>query len=79
MKLPSWILDLVTTRDGVSWDPIRLLLVVSGVAMIALSGWSVVVNQLPFNVLDFGSGMAALMAGAGLGIGAKRKDEPDAE
>jgi hypothetical protein len=79
VKLPSWALDLVTTRDGVSWDPIRLLLILFGVTMIGLAGWDVVANKTPFNVLEFGSGAAALMAGAGIGVGAKRKDEPDAE
>lgn len=78
MKLPSWALDLVTTRDGVSWDPIRLLLLIFGLSMIGLAGWDTIVNKQHFNVLEFGSGGAALMAGAGIGVGAKRKDEPDA-
>lgn len=78
MKLPSFILDLVTTRDGVSWDPIRVGVIVSGASLIGLAGYGVIVNKQPFDALSFGSGIGALMAGAGLGIGAKRKDEPDA-
>lgn len=78
MKLPSFLLDLVTTRDGVSWDPIRVGVIVSGASLIALAAYGVVVNKQPFDALSFGSGIGALMAGAGIGIGAKRKDEPDA-
>lgn len=78
MKLPSWMLDLVTSRDGVSWDPIRLGMIVSGAALIALAAWNVIANKQPFNALEFGSGIAAILAGGGFGVGAKAKDEPDA-
>lgn len=78
MKLPSFLLDLVTTRDGVSWDPIRVGVIVSGASLIALAAWDVAVNKQPFNALEFGGGLAAIFAGGGFGIGAKRKDEPDA-
>lgn len=78
MKLPSFLLDLVTTRDGVSWDPLRVGVIVAGATLLFLAGWDVIVNKQPFNALTFGSGVGSLMAGAGFGIGAKRKDEPDA-
>ena len=78
MKLPSFLLDLVTTRDGVSWDPIRVGVIISGAALIAFQGVAILINKQNFDALSFGSGIAALLAGAGVGIGAKRKDEPDA-
>ncbi len=78
MKLPSFLLDLVTTRDGVSWDPLRVGVILSGLTLIFLSAWDVIVNRQAFNALTFGSGVGALLGGAGLGIGAKRNDEPDA-
>ena len=78
MRLPSWALDLVTTRDGVSWDPIRVGVILAGATLIFLSAWDVIVNKQAFNALTFGSGVGALMAGAGVGIGAKRQDEPNA-
>ncbi len=78
MDLPSWALDLVTTRDGKSWDPIRVGMIVSGVSLIALSAWDVIVNRNTFNALGFGSGAAAIFAGGGFGLGQKRNDEPDA-
>lgn len=78
MRLPSFLLDLVTSRDGVSWDPIRVGVIISGASLIGLAGYGVIINKQPFDALSFGSGIGALMAGAGLGIGAKHKDEPDA-
>lgn len=78
MKLPSWLNDILTSRDGVSFDVIRVGMVVSGATLLGLAAWDVVVNKTPFNALTFGSGVAALFAGGGVGIGAKAKDEPDA-
>jgi hypothetical protein len=78
MRLPSFILDLVTSRDGVSWDPLRVGVIVSGATLLFLSGWDVIINKQAFNALTFGSGVGALLGGAGLGIGAKHKDEPNA-
>lgn len=78
MKLPSWLTDILTSRNGVSFDVIRVGMVVSGATLLGLAVWDVVVNKTPFNALTFGSGVAALFAGGGVGIGAKAKDEPDA-
>lgn len=76
--LRDFLNDLVTSRDGKSFDPIRVGMIVSGVSLIGLAGYDVVINKQPFDPLSFGSGTAALLAGGGVGIGAKRKDEPDA-
>lgn len=70
--------DLVTVKDGRSFDPIRIGVILGGAALIALGGWDVIVNKATFNALEFGGGLAAIYAGGGFGIGAKRKDEPDA-
>lgn len=78
MKLPSWALDLVTTRDGQSWDVIRVGMIVGGISLIGLSAWDVVANKTAFNALTFGSGLATIFAGGGFGIGQKKADEPDA-
>lgn len=48
-----------------------------GLALIVLQGWTVIAADQPFDPLAFGGGAAALLGGGGLGIGAKRKDEPD--
>lgn len=74
----SFLNDLVTTRDGVSFDVIRVGMIFGGVALIGFAGFDVVVNKHDFDAFQFGSGLAALFAGGGVGIGAKRKDEPAA-
>lgn len=71
-------MDLVTTRDGESIDPIRVGMIVSGASLIGLAVYAVVVNKQPFDALQFGTGLAAIFAGGGFGIGQKRNDEPDA-
>ena len=78
MKLPDYLMDLVTTRDGVSIDPIRVGIIISGASLIGLAIYSVVVNKQAFDALQFGTGLAAIFAGGGFGIGQKRNDEPDA-
>ncbi|PXA91193.1 amino acid ABC transporter substrate-binding protein [Caulobacter sp. D4A] len=78
MKLPDFLNDLVTTRDGVSFDPIRVGMILGGLGVLAFTGWDVVANQAHFNAVEFGTGLAAIFAGGGFGIGAKVKDEPDA-
>ena len=76
--IQSFLNDLVTTRDGVSFDPIRVGGIVTGVVFLGLATFHVVVLRQPFDALNFGSGAAALFAGMGAGIGLKRNDEPDA-
>ena len=70
--------DLVTSRDGRSFDPIRIGVIVSGLSLIGLAVYAVVINKQTFDALQFGTGLAAIFAGGGFGIGAKAKDEPDA-
>lgn len=76
--LTSFLNDLFTTRDGVSFDVGRVLWALSMVWFLGLAGWSVIFNHIPFDALAYGGGAAGLLAGGGIGIGAKRKDEPDA-
>ena len=79
LKLPSWLNDVLTTRDGESFDVIRVGMVLSGAVLLGLAIFNVVANRQPFDALNFGSGVAALLAGGGAGIGMKAKDEPDAQ
>lgn len=74
--LPKWATDLVTTKDGQTWDVVRVGMILSGLAAIGFAGWDVVVNKAHFACIDFGGGMAALFAGGGAGINLKRRDEP---
>lgn len=77
-SIKSFLNDLATTRDGVSFDPIRVGGMLTGAVFLILAAYNVVVLRQPFDALNFGSGAAALFAGMGLGIGAKARDEPDA-
>lgn len=78
MRLPQILKDILTTRDGESYDVIRVGMVVGGTSLIALSGWDTIVNRNPFHPALLGAGLAAIFAGGGFGVGAKVKDEPDA-
>ena len=70
--------DLFTSKDGRSFDIARVLWALSIIWFLGLATYSVVVNKALFDALAYGTGGAALLAGGGIGVGAKRKDEPDA-
>ncbi|MFN3582792.1 hypothetical protein [Phenylobacterium sp.] len=70
---------VTTTRDGESYDVVRVGMILSGAALIFLAGWDVVAHRASFDPLAFGGGVAAILFGGGAGIAAKRKDEPDPE
>jgi hypothetical protein len=44
---------------------------------LALAGWHVAANHQAFDFLNFGIGMAALLAGGGIGVAVKKATEPD--
>lgn len=75
----SFLSDLFTSRDGVSFDIARVLWASSVIWFMGLATWAVIINSQPFDALAYGGGGAAILAGGGLGVGAKRKDEPDAQ
>lgn len=51
----------------------RLIWFCSGVAAIFYAGWAVIVNREPFlpHCLEFGGGMAAILAAGGFGVSQK--------
>ena len=77
-RIKSFLNDLATTRDGVTYDVIRVGGMLAGAVFLALATYNVVGLRQPFDAMNFGSGAAALFAGMGVGIAAKAKDEPDA-
>jgi hypothetical protein len=68
--------DISTSRDGESFDVIRVTLIFGGLAFVFCGVWDVIVNT-HFNALEFGGGLGAMAGGSGVGIGAKAKDEPE--
>lgn len=72
----SFLKDISTSRDGESFDVVRVGIIVSVAALLFLTGWDVIANKAHFAALEFGGGVAAILFGGGFGIGAKVKDEP---
>lgn len=69
------ILNSITTADNTAIDPIRLGMVVSGLSIIALAGFDVIINKNPFDALSLGGGLACVFGGGGFGLAAKSRDE----
>ncbi|EQB10404.1 hypothetical protein [Novosphingobium lindaniclasticum] len=45
---------------------------------LGLSAWDVLVLDHQFDMLNYGGGVAAILASTGAALGFKRKDEPEA-
>lgn len=69
------ILNALTTADNTAFDSIRCGMVVSGLSIIGLAVYDVVVNKNPFDALTLGGGLACIFGGGGFGLAAKSKDE----
>lgn len=78
VQIPPIILNALTTSDNSSLDVIRLGMVISGLSIIALAAWAVIVNGQAFNALELGGGLAAIFGGGGFGLAAKARDEAPA-
>lgn len=76
--IKTFLNDLATTRDGVSFDVVRVGGMLTGAVFLGLAIYHVVVLKQAFDPMAYGTGAAALFAGIGVGVGAKAKDEPDA-
>jgi hypothetical protein len=68
--------DIVTEADGESFDIARLLWIAGSIVFLALAIWAVVKNHQPLDFMNFGAGLAAVLAGGGIGVGARAKMEP---
>lgn len=75
--LATLLKHVATSRDGESYDTIRILTIILGLSLVVFSGWTVIALHQAFDALAFGTGAAAILGGGGLGIGAKVKDEPE--
>lgn len=70
------IQDLVTGKDGVSYDVGRVLWIIGVLAFIALSVYGMYRGGA-FDALNWGTGYGAILGGGGAGIGMKSKTEPE--
>lgn len=73
--LYDMFLNSVTTADNTAIDSIRLGMVVSGLSIIGLAIYDVVVNKNAFDALTLGGGLACVFGGGGFGLAAKSRDE----
>jgi hypothetical protein len=67
--------DILTAKDGESFDVGRALLVFGVLAFIGLACYSIMKGN-PFDALGFGGGLGAILGGGGVGIGMKSNTEP---
>lgn len=68
--------DWFTGVDGVSYDVGKALWVGSSVLFGVLAAWAVMVNEQPFDALQYGGGLGLVLAAGGAAIGMKAKTEP---
>lgn len=66
--------DCVTEKDGESYCPSRIMLMLGVLSFIALSCLAVYLGQ-KFSAMDWGTGFGSLLGGGGAGIWAKGKSE----
>lgn len=65
------IRNFFTGTDNQSWEVGRALWALGVVAMIAYQGVAIWVKDQTFNPIEFGTGLAAVLAAGGFGIGQK--------
>jgi hypothetical protein len=68
--------DLLTGKDGESYDVGRVLWFMLGLAFIAFTAYDLITNH-HFDAANFGMNSGTLLAGGGVGIGLKAKTEPE--
>lgn len=69
------IKDSITGVNGEDFDVGRILWAIGCLSYIVYAGWHLFFNH-NFNPLDYGTGLGALLAGGGAGLGFKSKTEP---
>lgn len=73
-----WLRLLTSSRDNQTPDVIRIGCILFGMWGLGLSAWDVLVLDHQFDMLNYGGGVAAILASTGAALGFKRKDEPEA-
>ncbi len=71
----SFLKDILTARDGESYDVGRVLWAIGAVAFIALTAYAVYRGGA-FDPLNWGTGYGAILGGGGAGIRLKAQTEP---
>lgn len=71
------IKDILTGIDGESYDNVRVYMLLGVLTYVGCTVWHLY-DENVFEFVNFGTGLAAILAGGGAGIGLKAKTEPGA-
>jgi hypothetical protein len=71
------LLHIFSGPDNQTTDVARVLWAVGVVSFIGFAGWHVIANH-QFDPMAYGTGLGAVLAGGGAGVGLKYKAEPGA-
>ena len=74
--LKALIKDILTAKDGESYDIGRVLWIIGALSFIGLSIYDIYRGN-PFNPLNWGTGFGGIMGGGGAAIGLKSRTEPE--
>lgn len=70
------IRNLLTGTDNRFWELGRVLWALGTVALIAYQGVAIGLKGQTFSPIEFGTGVAAILAAGGFGVAAKDKAHP---
>lgn len=76
MRTVGWIQGWFTGTDNSTPELGRLLWALSVLAIIFYQGWELIVDKKDFDAIEFGTGIAAILAAGGFGIAAKDRSHP---
>lgn len=73
----KFLKDITTGIDGKTYDAIRVYMLLGVIVFLGCTTWHLYDDNI-FSFIEFGTGLAAIFAGGGAGIGFKQKTEPEA-
>ena len=73
MLMARFFRELLTSSDNHTFELGRALWALSVIALLAFQGVAIVMKGQAFNPVEFGAGVAAILAAGGFGIAAKDK------
>ncbi len=77
--MKKFLVDILTGKDGNTFDMGRILWAWGVVSFTALAGYGVVHQHEHFDAVAYGGGFAAVLAAGGAALGFKSHTEPDGD
>ncbi len=68
--------NILTGKDNATYDISRVMLGLSTITFLGISIFAVIQGQI-WHPMEFGTGLSAILAGGGAGIGLKAHTEPE--